>query len=257
MLSYIAIYPETLEQMEEYSDADKYALIAAMLAYATTGTEPEFSDAKKYIWKSLRQSVDRMAAKSETQRKNRQGKTEPAEPTATEKTKPNQPNQTEPTATEKTSADESNPNNENENENDSENEPEDSQEMSEEDDEEEQLRARAREEVRAAWQLSFGRQPTPAVVRRLETTAVVCGFDAGVIGEAIRIAALKMPTDPLMYVLTLLGDWHAAHVHTAAEMEAYLVLYERANRKESTAEDIQALTDFKRRKRTDTAVVAC
>lgn len=256
MLSYIAIYPETLEQMEEYSDADKYALIAAMLAYATTGTEPDFSDAKKYIWKSLRQSVDRMAAKSETQRKNRQSKAEPAEPTATEKTKPNQPQPTEPTATEKTNPDESNPNNENENENESENDQGTPSEMSEEDDEEELLRARAREEVCAAWQMNFGKRPTPAIVRRLVHVATICGFDAGIVGEAIRLASLKMPSDPLMYVLTLLGDWHSANVRTVADMEEYLVLYERANRKDGTAEDIQALTDFKRRKRT-TADVAC
>jgi len=250
MLSYIAIYPETLELMEEYSEADRYLLIAAMLSYGTTGVEPEFSDAKKYVWKSLKQAVDRMSAKSEAQRSNRQKKTEPAEPTETKKTKVNQPNQsepTEPTETELTY--------DNDKENDTEN---DTEHLSEEEEEEEDdndllICARAREEADQAWQMSFGKKPTPAVLERLVHMVRVCGFDAGIVSEAIRIAAQKMAADPLKYVLTLLSDWHNAAVKTAADLDTYLALYERANGRGSTWDDTQDLLKFRHRRRSDTA----
>lgn len=245
MLSYIAIYPETLELMEEYSEADRYLLIAAMLSYGTTGVEPEFSDAKKYVWKSLKQAVDRMSAKSEAQRSNRQKK---AEPTETKKTKPNQPNQTEPTEPTETEL-----TYDNDKENDTETECVSETEEEEEDDKSLLICARAREEADQAWQMSFGRKPTPAALERLERTVRLCGFDAGIVSEAIRIAAQKMPADPLKYVLTLLNDWHNAAVKTAADLDTYLALYERANDKGCTWEDTQAMLAFRHRRRSDTA----
>lgn len=251
MLSYIAIYPETLELMEEYSEADRYLLIAAMLSYGTTGVEPEFSDAKKYVWKSLKQAVDRMSAKSEAQRSNRQKKTEPAEPTETKKTKPNQLNQTEPTEPTETEL-----TYDNDKENDTDTETEcvsETEEEEEEDDKSLLICARAREEADQAWQMSFGRKPTPAALERLERTVRLCGFDAGIVSEAIRIAAQKMPADPLKYVLTLLNDWHNAAVKTAADLDTYLALYERANDKGGTWEDTQAMLEFRHRRRSDTA----
>jgi len=79
MLDYLQLYPETIEQVKRYSEAQRCRLYEAMAAYAFTGEEPSWPDdaPEWFIWETLRQQVNRAAKKVKQNRENATGASQP------------------------------------------------------------------------------------------------------------------------------------------------------------------------------------
>ena len=79
MLDYLQLYPETIEQVKRYSEAQRCRLYEAMAAYAFTGEEPSWPDeaAEWFIWETLRQQVNRTMKKVKQNRENATGNSQP------------------------------------------------------------------------------------------------------------------------------------------------------------------------------------
>ena len=88
---------------------------------------------------------------------------------------------------------------------------------------------RAREEVKTSWKQCFGSFPNPSIVDNISFFAAKrFKFGEGIINEAICLAATKMVTSPVDYILTLFRDWGIHQkVKTLDDLEYYLD--ERAN----------------------------
>ena len=98
MLDYLQLYPETIEQVKRYSEAQRCRLYEAMAAYAFTGKEPSWPDdaPEWFIWESLRQQVERTMKKVNQNRDNAKGnKPERIEAKPSER-KPTKANTSEP-----------------------------------------------------------------------------------------------------------------------------------------------------------------
>ena len=70
-MRFIKIWTNFGETISPLTDAEKGRLLDAMLIYAEYGTEPEsFTGNERFLWPSVRQSIDRMAESSEKCREN-------------------------------------------------------------------------------------------------------------------------------------------------------------------------------------------
>ena len=85
--------------------------------------------------------------------------------------------------------------------------------------EEDEKRARVREEIKNSWVKSFGTQPTPALVRALESRMMGFDFDDGVLAFAIETAAAKSVYSPTEYLTSMLCEWSRTGVKTMEEAE--------------------------------------
>ena len=79
MLDYLQLYPETIEQVKRYSEAQRCRLYEAMAKYAFTGEEPSWPDdaPEWFIWETLRQQVNRTMKKVKQNRENASANTQP------------------------------------------------------------------------------------------------------------------------------------------------------------------------------------
>ena len=78
---------------------------------------------------------------------------------------------------------------------------------------------RAREEVHAAWRLCYGKDITLYTADHIAGKAINCGFEAGVIGKAVRMSALYAYDSPVSYIISLFDDWRTYHLITEKEVE--------------------------------------
>ncbi len=191
MLDYIQFYPETLELVSHYAEAERCRLYEAMMRYAFTGALPEWPEnaPEWYVWPALRQSVERAAHRIEINRANASGR-----------------KRTEAKASEN----ERNAYTESESESDI-------KEDEEEDDED-------IKRVRDAWYVSFGSKPTPALINRL----LNAGVSVQLIEKAIRISAAKSPKRPADFVLAVLRDWKGERL-TIDDVDEYLMINDAIN----------------------------
>lgn len=58
-MKYLKVFTDLIDQIEEYGDAERGRLFTAMLEYARSAKEPEFRGNERFIWKSLKASIDR------------------------------------------------------------------------------------------------------------------------------------------------------------------------------------------------------
>lgn len=58
-MKYLKVFTDFIDELEEYGDAERGRLFTAMLEYARTGTEPGFRGNERFIWKSVKASIDR------------------------------------------------------------------------------------------------------------------------------------------------------------------------------------------------------
>lgn len=67
MLDYLPIFPELLEALEEFDDAQVGRLLRAAAVYAFSGVEPDFAPGspERFAWRFIRQRVDAAAMKRE------------------------------------------------------------------------------------------------------------------------------------------------------------------------------------------------
>lgn len=72
-MKYLPIFPDLMEQLEEYPDESVGRLIRAMSAYAFAGTKPDFAPGspERLAWPFCRWKVDEWQRKSEAQSGNR------------------------------------------------------------------------------------------------------------------------------------------------------------------------------------------
>lgn len=121
----------------------------------------------------------------------------------------------------------------------------------EEDEESSRARARAREEVRAAWKICFGRDATPAILKRLSDQAVMCDFEDGVISKAIQTAARKGANSPVDYILKVTSDWKENNVRTAMDADEYAFVFDAYQGKAPGGIDVSEGIDMMRAFRQD------
>lgn len=69
-MNYLKVFTDFAAVIEPLGDAECGRLFKAMLAYASTGTEPDFHGNERFIWPAAKQNIDRTAAFSEKQREN-------------------------------------------------------------------------------------------------------------------------------------------------------------------------------------------
>lgn len=86
--------------------------------------------------------------------------------------------------------------------------------------------AQARDEAEIAWIQSFGKKTTPAILNRLALWAKNAQVQAGVLREAVRIAAERSADSPFDYLMTMLSDWARHNLHTEADIDEYMLLYD-------------------------------
>ena len=101
----------------------------------------------------------------------------------------------------------------------------------EEDREADYARAQYRTEVAAAWKEYFGANASPAMKDTLAWRAGVFGFGPGVLSKIIELCAVKNPSSPMDYILSVLYDWGQHKVKTVADAEQYKVAFDAINGK--------------------------
>lgn len=70
--NYVCLYASYLESLAPFSDAEIGRMVRAMLAYSTTGKEPQFDGNERFMWPTLKAQIDRdEAAYQERCEKNR------------------------------------------------------------------------------------------------------------------------------------------------------------------------------------------
>lgn len=103
----------------------------------------------------------------------------------------------------------------------------------EEEDEDEEIKddddARAR--ISHAFRTEVGRNPLPAEIGRLCSTAGRWRFSAQMVALAIHVAAGRGAGNPVDYALTVLDDWRKADVRQPHQVDEYQVEYLRENEK--------------------------
>lgn len=57
-MKYLKVWVSFRKSLKEYSDAEKGRLFDAMLAYADNGEEPHFTGNERFIWGSVKQTID-------------------------------------------------------------------------------------------------------------------------------------------------------------------------------------------------------
>lgn len=93
-MKYLKVFTDFASAIEPFSDAEKGRLFTAMLEYAATGTEPEFSGNERFIWPTAKLHIDREVASCEKQSANgKKGGRPPKNPTKPNETQrnPNKP----------------------------------------------------------------------------------------------------------------------------------------------------------------------
>lgn len=58
-MKYLKVFTDFIEQIEPYSDAERGRLFTAMLEYARSSKEPAFKGNERFIWNSIKNSIDR------------------------------------------------------------------------------------------------------------------------------------------------------------------------------------------------------
>lgn len=58
-MKYLKVFTDFIEQIEPYSDAERGRLFTAMLEYARSSKEPAFKGNERFIWNSIKVSIDR------------------------------------------------------------------------------------------------------------------------------------------------------------------------------------------------------
>lgn len=91
-MKYLKVFTDFGKSIQPLSDAEKGRLFAAMLEYAETSAEPQFTGNERFVWPTAKLHIDREAAFCEKQRRNA-SKPNEAKPS---QTKPNEakPSQT-------------------------------------------------------------------------------------------------------------------------------------------------------------------
>lgn len=58
-MKYLKVFTDFIDQIEPYSDAERGRLFTAMLEYARSSKEPAFKGNERFIWNSIKVSIDR------------------------------------------------------------------------------------------------------------------------------------------------------------------------------------------------------
>lgn len=229
-LTYMRIYSEQMQELEALPDAIYKEMVQALMRYAFEDVEPAYQPGtmEHFAWTAVKRFVERdkgihdqkVAAGS----KPKQTEAEASTPEQTE-AEGSRPEQTEAEGSrmEQNEFCSDHPafkiknKNKNKNKNKSNN--------LEEDDDAAGARAR---EAADAWQRYFGETPAPGVLDRIGEAAERCGFEEGIVDEAVHSACIRQADSPVDYILTLFADWRRQKITTLADLDAYQALRDRA-----------------------------
>lgn len=91
-------------------------------------------------------------------------------------------------------------------------------------------RARAYEAAELAFKTAYGKAP-PAAAEAVANMAILQGLDCSLIGEAVRMAAIRMVESPVDYISSLFRDWRYQHIQSSDDLGGYLYLRDQENGK--------------------------
>ena len=239
-MKYLKVWVSFRESLKEYSDAEKGRLFDAMLAYAANGEEPHFTGNERFIWGSVKQTIDLTRETSEKRKDaGSLGGTAAAENRESANDSKQQQNIANGSKTEQPAP------------NDSSKEKKRKEKKNLLDDDDDLSRAEERRTIldkheRAvfqAFQDYAGRIPHPEEVGQIAAAARLKHFSPEMAAEAVRIASGNGARSIPAYAKELLIDWDAEDIRTPEELGRHQYLYdmqdhegmeaERAARKEA------------------------
>ena len=239
-MKYLKVWVSFRESLKEYSDAEKGRLFDAMLAYADNGEEPHFTGNERFIWGSVKQTIDLTRETSEKRKTTgSMGGTAAAENREIANGSKLQQNIANCSKTEQP---EPNISSKEKKRNEKKDLLDDDDDLSRAEKRRTLLNKHERSVFRA-FQDFAGRIPHPEEVNQIATAAVLKHFTPGMAAEAVRIAAGNGARSIPAYAKELLQDWDAEDIRTPEELGRHQYLYdmqdlegmnaERAARKEA------------------------
>lgn len=222
-MKYLKVWVSFRESLKEYSDAEKGRLFDAMLAYADSGEEPHFTGNERFIWGSVKQTIDLTRETSEKRKTTgSMGGTAAAENREIANSSKPQQNIANGSKPAQPAA------------NDSSKEKKRNEKKDLLDDDDDLSRAEKRrtllnkheQSVFRAFQDFAGRIPHPEEVYQIATAAILKHFTPDMAAEAVRIAAGNGAMSIPAYAKELLQDWDAEYIRTPEELGMHQYLYD-------------------------------
>ena len=230
-MKYLKVWVSFRESLKEYSDAEKGRLFDAMLAYAANGEEPHFTGNERFIWGSVKQTIDLTRETSEKRKTTgSMGGTAAAE--NREIANGSKPQQNIANCS-KTEQDEPNDSSKEKKRKEKKNLLDDDDDLSRAEEYRYAGEIDAPEDERAAfWAFvqSVGRKPTNEEILRICTCARLGKFSPAMIEEAVRIAAANGARSITAYVQELFEDWKSEEIRTPEELGRHQYLYDMHDR---------------------------
>lgn len=228
-MKYLKVWVTFRKALEPYSDAEKGRLFDAMLAYADDGTEPHFSGNERYIWGSVKETIDLTRETSEKRKVNGSlGGTAAAENREIANDSKQQQNIAKVSKTEQPIP------------NDSSKEKKRKEmkrketDFDDEDDDGDVI-TRAQEDLKYAIRRAFptfcGRNATPAETDLIAVRASGLGFSPPMAVRAIEEAAKNGAKNIQAYTATIFEQWDYEGIKTPEEADELKVLMDGANGK--------------------------
>ena len=219
-MKYLKVWVSFRESLKEYSDAEKGRLFDAMLAYADSGEEPHFTGNERFIWGSVKQTIDLTRETSEKRKTTgSMGGTAAAENREIangSKPQQNIANGSKPLQPEASISSKEKKRNVMKNLLDD-----------EEDDEEESSpggRADYTDEERAVFDSfwnNIARMPNPAEVKLVARCAALLKLSPEMAAEAVRIAAQAGAMNIAGYAKQVMNEWDYQEIRTIDEAAEY------------------------------------
>lgn len=218
-MKYLKVWVSFRESLKEYSDAEKGRLFDAMLAYAANGEEPHFTGNERFIWGSVKQTIDLTRETSEKRKTTgSMGGTAAAENREIANGSKPQQNIANDSKTEQ---DEPNDSSKEKKRKEKKNLLDDDDVLSRAEEQDEYERS-----VFQAFRLFAGRIPTPEETSRIATAARLQRFTPEMATEAVRISAGMGARSIAAYAAELFEDWASEYVRTPEELGRHQYFYD-------------------------------
>ena len=226
-MKYLKVWVSFRESLKEYSDAEKGRLFDAMLAYAGSGEEPHFTGNERFIWGSVKQTIDLTRETSEKRKTTgSMGGTAAAENRETATDSKPQQNIANGSKTEQTVANISSKEKKR-------NEKKGNEKRFDDDDDDGDVITRAQEDLRYAIRRAFptfcGRNATPAETDLIAGRASGLGFSPPMAVRAIEEAAKNGAKNIQAYTAAIFDQWDYEGIKTPEEADELKVLMDGAN----------------------------
>lgn len=224
-MKYLKVWVTFRKALEPYSDAEKGRLFDAMLAYAADGTEPHFSGNERYIWGSVKETIDLTRETSEKRKAvGALGGTAAAENREAANDSKTQQNIANDSKTDQPIARGSRKEKKRK-----------EKKLIDDDDDVYGAHDEYENAVLTGYQHHVGRKPSPEELASISAATRLSHMEPALAEEAVRIAAGAGALNVAAYARKVIDDWDFEEVRTMEEAAEYRFDYSRDD-KETMAE---------------------